>query len=354
MALTEAGNVDAQISHDPVSGWPAAPLAVATVDCGSKQYSELVNLPPLHDNAPTAPEPSLPPAWAEWAEPSRRDVDAWVQPDESRPHSTLHLTPKPDLRASGEHRLVSCEGIDEARTSGIDVTVTHAAENGGEQDVVRSLNTIREHVSAGKFHEGGLAVNISAEEAAPVWRHLMMLLVTGNHTKAEFVWRALRGEMDCVCETGYHQGWQTDSYQDCQSSAAQFPEKPTAKSELAFSPDCRYVAEYGNTKCGGSSSFTTDTYEVRVYDVTSGRLVHQQQRDETQGFCQPYEHAGGALEHVLWLACDEDDQPLPHTLQVLWTDEQEFTPKFEKSVSCFHFNPTTWRSGRRSVLALSE
>lgn len=244
--------------------------------------------------------------------------------------------------------------MDYARECGIDLTVTHAAENGGEKDIERSLSTLRAHITADGFPKGGLAVNLDAETVAPVWRHLLMLLCTGNHTKAEFVWRALRGEMDCVCEDGYHQGWTTEQYTDCQSSAEQFPETVNSRSEIAFSPDCRYVAEYGNSKCGGAASFSCDTYEVRVFDVTSGRMVHRQQRDEIQGMCHPYEHSGAALQSVLWEGVDEDGNPSPHTLLVSWTDGEESTPKFEKSVSCFHFNPNTWKSGLNSIVVCNS
>ena len=106
---------DARISHDPVVGWPATKLQVATAAAGTQQYSELAALPISHTTAPPAPEPELPCEWSNWAEPARREVDAWVDPRASRPHGTLHLSTKPDLRADNESRLVSVDDVDFAR-----------------------------------------------------------------------------------------------------------------------------------------------------------------------------------------------------------------------------------------------
>jgi len=344
--------VDAQISHDPVVGWPAVELRQATTAVGTQQYTELAALPISHVSAPSAPEPELPCQWSNWAEPARREVDAWVDPNSSRPHGTLHLSTNPELRAGNESRLVSVDDVDFARRCGIDLTVTHAAESGGNKDSERALETLTSYAAQAPCYKGGIAVNLSADEAGPVWRHLMNLLVTGKHQRAEIVWRALRGEMDCVCQNGYHQGWDTDPYTDVQSSAARFPGALDERSKLSFSPDCRFVAEYGNTACGGDSSFTFDTYEVRVFDVTTGRTVHQAKRDEVQGMCLPYKHAGGAIQNVHWLESSATGTNLPHALEIVWTDGEVLHPTFEKSVSCFHFNPTTWHAGRSSASSM--
>merc|ERR1711916_268120 len=101
---------------------------------------------------------------------------------------------------------------------------------------------------------------------------------------------------------------------------------------LAFSPDCRYVAEWGNSVSGGGASFTFDEYKVRVFDTTNGICVFTRSRREQQGWCSPYRRSGATLESVKWHH--------PHTLEIKWSDgqvDEEALPFPKGYVSSFHF-----------------
>jgi hypothetical protein len=253
------------------------------------------------------------------------------------------------MREHGETRLVSIATAESARAGGVDLTVIHAAENGGEGDVARAEELLR----TSSIPPRGLGADSSLEdeEVAPLWRCLMKALVEGRMQDADICWRALRGTMQCVLQKGYEQGWETTAVEAGPSSPTKFVQSASScdikklddaqkapteefQSELIFSPDCRYVAEYGNSMSGGGASFTFDEYKVLVYDTTTGICVHEQSRRETQGWCSPYRRSGGSIRAICW--------PGPRTLRVTWSDGLQDEKAFESNVSSFHFTPYTW------------
>jgi len=302
---------------------------------------------------PRAAEPQIP-SWPSWTEPQRQYQDCvFDDPSTARPDSTLHLSPSPSLREHGETRLVSIPTVESARARGVDLTVIHAAENGGEGDVARAEKLLAENA----IPLCGLAAddNMDAEDIAPLWRCLMKALVESRVEDAEHCWRALRGNMQCVLNQGYEQGWHS------QWETEDLPAGPTSptkfvlqrqqsdittldvtqmephleeKSHLIFSPDCRFVAEYGNSLSGGGASFTFDEYKVMVYDTTTGICVYTLSRRETQGMCFPYRQVGGSIESVVWRG--------PHKLKVTWTDGESQEEDMKINVSSFHFSRETW------------
>jgi len=300
----------------------------------------------------------MPPQWPAWAEPARQWQDCVNDdPSTTRPDSTLHLSPSPALREIGESRLVSTTNVDNARDRGVDITVTHAAENGGDGDVPRAETLLSTH----EIPANGLSTTLPTQEVEPLWRCLMKALVEGRIPDADICWRALRGTMQCVLESGYEQGWSTEATATGPTSPAKFVQHKAGEavraldvaqkapssveggsaSILSFSPDCRYVAEYGNTASGGGASYTFDEFTVRVYDTTTGMCVHSHSRKEVQGWCSPYKHSGGSIRSVSWRS--------PHTLDVEWSDGfQEEQECDNGGVSAFHFTPATWKMGARN------
>merc|ERR1712216_605035 len=263
---------------------------------------------------PRAAEPQMPPEWPAWAEPARQYQDCvYDDPATWRPDSTLHLSPSPCLREHGETRLVSIATVESARARGCDLTVVHAAENGGDGDVARAeellLNTsIPPEGLAAACDQGDL----TAEQVAPLWRCLMKALVEERSEDAEHCWRALRGTMQCTLQPGYEQGWSAqwksshpeEHLEAGPTSPHKFVQASPTKgivslddaqkapheeiSHLAFSPDCRYVCEYGNNISGGTAQYTFDEYKVLVFDTTTGICVYDQSRRETQWWGSPY------------------------------------------------------------------
>lgn len=183
----------------------------------------------------------------------------------------------------------------------------------------------------------------------------MKALVEQRIEDAEMCWRALRGTMQCVLQTGYEHGWNHESSTTGPSSPNKFvrdtrsnavktlndaQKEPSAYAELSqlkFSPNCRFVAEYGNSASGGKASFTFDEYKVRVFDTTTGICVYENARKEVQGWCSPYKHSGGTIESVVWWG--------PNLLKVTWSDGHVDAQEFDMrvKVSAFHFRPCTWQ-----------
>ena len=52
--------------------------------------------------------------------------------------------------------------------------------------------------------------------------------------------------------------------------------------------------------------------------------------EQVQGMCPPYEHTGGAIQTVHWLEMGNDG-PLPHALEIVWTDGEVATATMNES-----------------------
>jgi len=162
--------------------------------------------------------------------------------------------------------------------------------------------------------------------------------------------------MQCRLGVGYEQGWDIPAKLAGPTSPARFvrdaPSSPVKTldvaqqaqaaegemSELAFSPDARYVAEWGNSASGGDAEFTWDDYTVKVYDTTTGRSVFEKTRRETQEWTAPYRKKGAIIKGVRWHH--------PHELFVSWSDNLVTNETFDEiKVSAFHFSSTTWAPG---------
>jgi len=334
----------------------SSPYGSSPMKLSNTEFGELRSPPPV--------QPTMPPQFPGWSEPARQYQDVvFDDPRTARPDSTLHLSPSPKKREFGEIRLVTIANADSARDRGVDLTVIHAAENGGEGDFGRADTLLAEYNISNIPENGVGPLGKSDQEdedgvdpVAALWRCMMKALVEGRETEAEEMWRVLRGSMQCVLKAGYKHGWDTDTVKAGPSSPSKFvrksPQKgvvclddaqqvthaPDEMTALAFSPDCRYVAEYGNSTSGGGASFTSDEWKVLVYDTTTGICVHEQVREETQQWCEPYRHMGGTIKSVKWHH--------PHTLEVAWSDGQVDSKEFalhEIVVSSHQFSPVTWQ-----------
>jgi len=112
-------------------------------------------------------------------------------------------------------------------------------------------------------------------------------------------------------------------------------EGPT--SALTFSPDGRYVLEQQMMMNEEEATMALEEWKLRVLEITTGMIVHQEVRKLVTRYKAPYTVEGGVLELAAWAP--------PHVLGVLWSDgKEEAIPDFGADVGSLTFQRDSWRT----------